>query len=169
VKLRTYAPKDPSSQRALGLFFDTVLPSERKTVHDVDGSRQRIAVVGDVLLASFSGELQGTAASEFEEELVAASSTTARKVLLDLRDVPFIDGAGLALLIDAARRARAQHQHLCVLSSVEVYGTFCGTGLLQAFCNTGLLQAVELVHPCTLELLERLGWLHGTDDGSQPS
>jgi anti-anti-sigma factor len=128
----------------------------------VDDSRVRISVVGDVLLASFSGELQGPAASHFEDELVAASKTAARSILLDLRDVPSIDGAGLALLIDAARRARAQQQHLCVLSSPEVYGTFCGTGLIQAFCNTGLLQAVELVHPCTLDVLTRLGWLHGT-------
>jgi anti-anti-sigma factor len=130
----------------------------------VEESRLRISVVGDVLLASFSGELQGAAASEFEQELEAASDATASKVLLDLRAVPLIDGPGLALLIDVARRARARNQHLCVLSSVEVYGAFCRTGLLQAFCNTGLLQAVEIVHPCTLEVLESLGWLHGTDE-----
>ena len=99
---------------------------------------------------------------------MTATSAKARSILLDLRGVPSIDGAGLALLIDAARRARAQQQHLCVLSSAEVYGTFCGTGLIQAFCNTGLLQAVELVHPCTLDVLTRLGWLHRTSGLDPP-
>ena len=122
-------------------------------------------MVDDVLVASFSGELQGPAALEFEDQLKEAEIAPAGRILLDLRDVGVIDGTGLALLIDAARRARAQRRHMCVLSSVEVYSTFCGTGLLQAFCNTGLLQAVELVHPCTLEVLTRVGWLN---EGAEP-
>lgn len=134
----------------------------------MDGSDLRVSVVGDVLLATFSGELQGAAALKFEDELAEAEKAPAEKIVLDLRDVGSIDGTGLALLIDAARRARAQQRHMCVLSSVEVYSTFCGTGLLQAFCNTGLVQAVELVHPCTLDILTRLGWLHDSADPRPP-
>lgn len=131
----------------------------------MDGGDLKISVIDDVLLASFSGELHGPAALRFEEELAEAEKGPASKIVLDLRAVGVIDGNGLALLIDAARRARAEQRHMCVLSSAEVYGTFCGTGLLQAFLHTGLLQAVELVHPCTLHILTRLGWLH---DSAEP-
>jgi anti-anti-sigma factor len=133
----------------------------------MDSSRLRTSIVEDVLLASFSGELQAPTVARFEQELVAAEGAELTSVILDLRDVRFVDGAGLALLIDAARRARTRNRHMCVLSSAEVYGTFCRTGLLQAFCTAGLLQAVELVHPCTLDVLTRLGWLNGSE-GSQP-
>jgi anti-anti-sigma factor len=126
-------------------------------------ARLRTSVVDDVLLASFSGGLQGLAAARFEGDLVIAEEAEVTSVLLDLRGVSFVDGAGLALLIDTARRARKANRHLCVLSSPQVYGMFCGTGLLQAFATIGLANAVELVHPCTLDVLTRLGWLHGAD------
>jgi anti-sigma B factor antagonist len=61
---------------------------------------------GDVLVVQVSGELDSSTADEVRAALAAVSEDNV--VVVDLRDVPFMDSAGLGALIGGIRRFRAR-------------------------------------------------------------
>jgi anti-anti-sigma factor len=67
---------------------------------------------GGVLLASLSGEVDLSNASDIERTIMDAVPNTAFGMLLDLSDVTYIDSAGVRLLLALADRFRWRAQEL---------------------------------------------------------
>lgn len=67
---------------------------------------------GDVLLASLSGEIDLSNASDIERTIMDAVPNTAFGMLLDLSGVTYIDSAGVRLLLALADRFRWRGQEL---------------------------------------------------------
>ena len=67
---------------------------------------------GGVLLASLSGEVDLSNASDIERTIMDAVPNTASGMLLDLSDVTYIDSAGVRLLLALADRFRWRAQEL---------------------------------------------------------
>jgi anti-sigma B factor antagonist len=61
----------------------------------------------DILVVAFSGELDLSTAPVLREELLQALCVPASDIVVDLREVVFMDSTGLGLLIGAHRRAQA--------------------------------------------------------------
>ncbi len=61
---------------------------------------------GDALVIALAGGLDTVEAEPTERELMGAEEQGGARLVLDLRDLRFIDSTGLSLLINADRRAR---------------------------------------------------------------
>jgi anti-anti-sigma factor len=70
---------------------------------------QRAAVI------SVSGELDLASAPELEQELQRAAADSAELVILDLRELQFIDSTGLGLLIKAHRQAESMGRKFAIV------------------------------------------------------
>lgn len=67
-------------------------------------------------LVEAQGEVDLTTAPQLREPLMAAATTTGyTDVIVDLREVDFIDSAGLALLVEARKKLVAEKRTLHVL------------------------------------------------------
>ena len=65
---------------------------------------------GEIHTLSLNGELDLANAPDVEQELRRIESTDADVILVDLRDLSFIDSTGMKLLVGAAARSRAQNR-----------------------------------------------------------
>jgi anti-anti-sigma factor len=81
------------------------MPLELSVDPGVDGGMPRLTIAGDVDLAS---------APELERSL-SALQTGGRPVLLDLRDVSFMDSSGLRVILTADARARSLGSRLLLV------------------------------------------------------
>lgn len=63
-----------------------------------------------------SGELDVATADSVERALLDAERGEPERLLLDLRDLRFIDSTGLSLLINADRRGRKAGRHVTIVS-----------------------------------------------------
>ena len=81
--------------------------------HDfnVDVSRDERGVV-----ISVSGELDLATSPVLDAALIRAGAAAAERVILDLRNVSFMDSTGLSVLVKAQRRATESHQLLAVMT-----------------------------------------------------
>jgi anti-sigma B factor antagonist len=71
---------------------------------------------GDVVRVALSGELDVSTAPSVEERLIALETTEALGgVVLDLRDVAFIDSTGLSLLINAHSRGQKAGRRVTIV------------------------------------------------------
>jgi anti-sigma B factor antagonist len=68
----------------------------------------------DVML-SVQGDVDLATAPELEAALERALKGPARRLVVDLRGVEFLDSTGLALLVRQEEAARASHRHLVVV------------------------------------------------------
>ena len=68
----------------------------------------------DIAVALCSGELDATSAHDLEESLRDALDHGVRDIVVNLRDVTFVDSAGLTALLRAAESARWRYGHLFV-------------------------------------------------------
>lgn len=67
-----------------------------------------------------SGELDMSTAPAVEQRLKAAEGTGAATVVLDLRDLSFLDSSGLRLITEADKRARSAGRRLALVRGPEV-------------------------------------------------
>jgi anti-anti-sigma factor len=74
---------------------------------------------GDQLRVALAGELDIVNAPGLEERLAAIEADGADTLILDLRDVEFIDSTGLRALIAANERARSAGRRLVVVSGAK--------------------------------------------------
>ena len=74
---------------------------------------------GDVVQVSVAGELDLATAPRLEEALRAAEESDAKTVLLDLRELDFMDSTGLRAIISADQRARESGHHFAVVQGDE--------------------------------------------------
>jgi anti-anti-sigma factor len=72
-------------------------------------SQNRTAVV------VVSGELDVASGPALEQELASAEASDAQLVILDLRDLDFIDSTGLSILIKAHQHAEASGRRFAVV------------------------------------------------------
>jgi anti-sigma B factor antagonist len=63
-----------------------------------------------------TGVLDGTQTSQFRGELDDVVGTGAKLILIDLKDVTFMDSSGLAALVTAFKTVRSSGGKLCVCS-----------------------------------------------------
>ncbi len=64
----------------------------------------------DALTLALRGELDLASAPTFERYLRNAQASGAERVVVDLRELEFLDSAGLHVLLDANQRLRAQQR-----------------------------------------------------------
>jgi anti-anti-sigma factor len=80
------------------------------------------------------GELDLAHAYTFDEELRTVEATRPSTVVIDLRELTFLDSCGLARLLAARRRARRLgHRLLLVRGSAAVQRLFALTAVDEAF------------------------------------
>ena len=112
----------------------------------VDGVRATTAQIGsDAFVVSVSGELDIATAGRLGEELERTSERGARRVIVDLVGVTFIDSVALGVLTEEARRLRASGGTCIVVSQdPRILRVFEITGLDRIFrIERSLAEAVE--------------------------
>ncbi len=67
---------------------------------------------GDDYVIALVGELDLSDAAQVTEEIVRAEGTDARRIVLDLSEVQFIDTSGVRLIIEADARSRINGHRL---------------------------------------------------------
>ena len=73
----------------------------------------------DAVVLHLDGELDLASAPQFEGELERADVTAAATLVLDLRDLQFIDSAGLRMIVSAHENARERGQEFAVTRGSE--------------------------------------------------
>jgi anti-sigma B factor antagonist len=70
---------------------------------------------GDAVKLAARGEMDLATADVVDRELVKAEASDARRIILDLSGVEFIDSSGLKVLVHAARRSDSDSNRLAVM------------------------------------------------------
>ena len=112
----------------------------------LDGVRATTAQIGaDAYVVSVSGELDIATADRFAEELERTAERHARRVIVDLVGLTFIDSVALGVLTEGARRLRAAGGTCIVVSQdPRILRVFEITGLDRVFrIERSLAEAVE--------------------------
>ena len=112
----------------------------------VNGVKATTAQIGaDAYVVSVSGELDIATADRFAEELERTAARSARRVIVDLVGLTFIDSVALGVLTEEARRLRADGG-VCVVVSQDprILRVFEITGLDRFFrIERSLAEAIE--------------------------
>ena len=74
---------------------------------------------GGVALVSLSGELDISAVAQVEEELQKVEAKGPQAVVLDLRNLTFMDSSGLRLVLEADMRARREARRFAIVPGPE--------------------------------------------------
>ena len=90
-----------------------------------------------VVCLHVEGEFDVHHVYEFDQELRALEDTGATTVVVDLREVPFVDSAGLSRLLAAQRRARSNGHRLAVVRGCRA--------IERLFALTAMNHTLELV------------------------
>ena len=85
---------------------------------------------GDIPVLSVSGELDMAVVGQVEQALVPVEARRPPVLLLDLRDLTFMDSSGLRLVLEADIRARRDGRRLVVVRGPDpVHRVFTVTAL----------------------------------------
>ncbi len=88
----------------------------------------------EVGVVTLAGEIDIYAAPDFKEALVTGIDAGARRMIVDLTDVTFIDSTALGVLVSGARRVRPRDGNLDVVCTDEnIIRIFEITGLDRVF------------------------------------
>jgi anti-sigma B factor antagonist len=112
----------------------------------VNGVKATTAQIGaDAYVVSVSGELDIATAGQLGDELGRTSERSARRVIVDLVGVTFIDSVALGVLTEEARRLRASGGTCIVVSQdPRILRVFEITGLDRIFrIERSLAEAVD--------------------------
>jgi anti-sigma B factor antagonist len=112
----------------------------------VNGVKATTAQIGaDAYVVSVSGELDIATADRFAEELGRTAERNARRVIVDLVGLTFIDSVALGVLTEEARRLRAAGGTCIVVSQdPRILRVFEITGLDRIFrIERSLAEAVD--------------------------
>ena len=112
----------------------------------VDGVRATTAQIGaDAYVVSVAGELDIATAGRLSDELERTADRGARRVIVDLVGLTFIDSVALGVLTEEARRLRADGGTCVVVSQdPRILRVFEITGLDRIFrIERSLAEAVD--------------------------
>jgi anti-sigma B factor antagonist len=88
----------------------------------------------DCLLVRLAGELDVLTVPAAKAQLRRALEGESRPLVIDLSDVPFVDSAGLSLLLFSARQCRGRQERVALAGlNGRVRQTLSVTGLLHLF------------------------------------
>ncbi len=91
-----------------------------------------------------AGELDLRTAAAFRAELAAVERLAPPLVVIDLRELRFVDSAGLGELVHAARRARAEDRRVVLVTgSAPIDRILAVSGLRQALETTADPDAIR--------------------------
>ena len=84
------------------------------------------------VVLSLSGELDAITAPELEGRLGEIMTASSGRVLLDLRDLKFVDSAGVSVLIKAKNESEASGRELVLRRpTAQVHDVFAVVGLVE--------------------------------------
>ncbi len=106
-------------------------------------------VRGDTAHLQLSGELDISTAPKVEDELARVEPDRPELIVLDLRNLAFMDSTGLRLLIAADTRARQQSRRLAIVKGPEA--------VQRVFRITRLEERLELVDDVPSDAAEATG------------
>jgi len=72
-------------------------------------------VTADAIVASVSGDIDGSNAAELRRAIAERVPSTARSLIMDLTSTTYIDSTGVELLFELARRLSARRQIFTVV------------------------------------------------------
>jgi anti-sigma B factor antagonist len=104
---------------------------------------------GQAQVLTVSGELDLAAASSLEEELDRALASGSQLIVIDLKDLDFIDSTGLSVLVRAHQRAQESDLQLGLVNP--------GTQVERLLSLTGLAQRLTLEQSVQDQLSEAGG------------
>src|SRR5688572_598629 len=81
----------------------------------MDGFKVDAEVVGTQAVVTVAGEIDALTAPILKEELLALVATGVQRVVVDLREVTFIESVGLGTLVAARKRLAAGDKSLCLV------------------------------------------------------
>jgi anti-sigma B factor antagonist len=81
--------------------------------------RVEVANKGEAAVIRVSGELDLASSPALEEELARVSSSEASLVIVDLRDLEFMDSTGLSVLVRGHQRAAENSQRFGVVNGSQ--------------------------------------------------
>ncbi len=102
----------------------------------MDGFRVEAEVAGNQAVVIVAGEIDAATAPLLKEELLALVDTGVERVVVDLREVTFIESVGLGTLVAARKRLAAGDKSLCLVIAdhqVNIRGPFEITRLDDVF------------------------------------
>lgn len=130
--------------RALGWLRDAMLSDDPmqwsigQGTPDTGNLSVRIMVVGDEVVLELGGELERDTADQLRRSLAAAVRLgPAARLRVDLRAVPFVDAAAIAVLIGAGENARRAGMRLCLSGARPYVGRALATAGLWPFLVAG--------------------------------
>jgi anti-anti-sigma factor len=85
---------------------------------------------GDAHVIALIGELDLDGAPRLEEELLRVEATDATSIVVDLRELDFIDSTGLRMLIMAADRSQSNDRFTILRGPKQVHRVFEITNLV---------------------------------------
>jgi len=85
---------------------------------------------GEKHVVALSGELDLDGAPRLEEELLRVEATDASSIVVDLRELHFIDSTGLRLLVMAAERSESNGRFAILRGPKQVHRVFEITDLV---------------------------------------
>jgi anti-sigma B factor antagonist len=91
---------------------------------------------GNACIVALDGEVDVYTAPALRERLIEASESGCETVVVDMRDVDFIDSSGLGVLVSALKRVREHDGQLRIVTAKEP--------ILKIFRITGLDRVFEL-------------------------
>lgn len=74
----------------------------------------QVRYTGTVLILELAGSLDISNAHQMRQALVDVISAQTAQVVVNLRDLYFVDSSGLAALVQGLKRAREHHGNLCL-------------------------------------------------------
>jgi anti-anti-sigma factor len=89
----------------------------------------RVELVGDVVVLTLQGEFDVASGPVFNEMVAAAEASGARAVVVDVRELTFLDSTGAGLLWDAQTRIAVTRQFGVLRGSGPAFRTLELTGL----------------------------------------
>ncbi len=89
-------------------------PLRAADVRQLGALTMRSTREGDAHVIALSGELDLGSAESVEAELMRVEDTDARQIVLDLRELDFLDSTGIRLVYMADRRSRQDGERLVI-------------------------------------------------------
>jgi anti-sigma B factor antagonist len=95
---------------------------------------QSITAGADCAVLRTAGEIDAYSAPQLREQVIKLLADGTRHIIVDLRDVEFLDSTGLGALVGSLKRLREQDGSLALVATAgKILTVFRVTGLIRVF------------------------------------